>query len=353
MYKKLWIEGNQPLRLALEKLNTQAIKVLVVHQDGILVGTLTDGDVRRYLLSGGSLEDRVEQAAFRTPMTVSTKDEGERIIRDGCPHVLIPVVKEDGRLTGIVVAKEESEAQTKLNLPVVIMAGGKGTRLYPYTKILPKPLIPVGDRPILEHIMDRFQRVGCDDFHLIVNHKRELIKAYFNENDHPYHLHWYDEEQPLGTGGGLSLLKGKLATTFFLINCDILLMSVNMSFFAHPPISLPAEAAGTAGNNLFCDGAVAKIQTVLFFRFPADCSDGSDEFVSGNHRRIIPAGQELSVAPEHGGSVIALRIAGADPAGLYLNQNLVFVNRRNRDLFITIIIWSVAHNGIHYCGDIR
>ena len=225
MYKELWIERDQPLRLALEKLNTQTIKVLVVHQNGVLVGTLTDGDVRRYLLSGGSLEDRVEQAAFRTPVTVSTREEGECLIRGGCPHALIPVVEENGRLTGTVVAQEEPKAQPKLNIPVVIMAGGKGTRLYPYTKILPKPLIPVGDRPILEHIMDRFRQVGCEDFHLIVNHRRELIKAYFNERDHPYHLHWYDEDQPLGTGGGLSLLRGKLTATFFLTNCDILLLS--------------------------------------------------------------------------------------------------------------------------------
>lgn len=225
MHKELWIEGNQSLRLALEKLNTQTTKVLVVHQDDILIGTLTDGDVRRYLLSGGSLEDRVDQAAFQTPVTASTKEDGECLIRGGCPHALIPVVEEDGRLTGVVVAREKPEAQPKLNLPVVIMAGGKGTRLYPYTKILPKPLIPVGDRPILEHIMDRFRQVGCEDFHLIVNHKRQLIKAYFNESDHPYHLHWYDEEEPLGTGGGLSLLKGKLNSTFFLINCDILLLS--------------------------------------------------------------------------------------------------------------------------------
>ena len=225
MHKELWIERGQPLRLAMQQLDDSEIKVLVVHQDNILVGTLTDGDVRRYLLSGGSLEDSVGEAAFRTPVTATTREEGERLIRSGCPHALIPVVEENGRLTGVVVAREKPEDQPKLNLPVVIMAGGKGTRLYPYTKILPKPLIPVGDRPILEHIMDRFRRVGCEDFHLIVNHKRELIKAYFNESDHPYHLHWYDEEQPLGTGGGLSMLKGKLTTTFFLINCDILLLS--------------------------------------------------------------------------------------------------------------------------------
>ena len=163
MHKELWIERGQPLRMAMQQLDDSEIKALVVHQDGILMGTVTDGDVRRYLLSGGSLEDRVEQAAFQTPVTVSTREEGERLIRGGCPHSLIPVVKEDGRLTGIVVAQEEPEAQPKLNLPVVIMAGGKGTRLYPYTKILPKPLIPVGERPILEHIMDRFRQVGCED----------------------------------------------------------------------------------------------------------------------------------------------------------------------------------------------
>ena len=113
----------------------------------------------------------------------------------------------------------------QLKLPVVIMAGGKGTRLDPYTRVLPKPLIPVGELPIIEHIMSRFEDYGCSDFHVIVNYKRQLMKAYFNESSRHYDMIWYDEERPLGTGGGLYLLKGRIRETFFLTNCDILLQS--------------------------------------------------------------------------------------------------------------------------------
>src|SRR5699024_336047 len=111
----------------------------------------------------------------------------------------------------------------KMDIPVVIMAGGLGTRLYPYTKILPKPLIPIGDTPIIEMIMDRFHVAGADQFHLIVNHKKNMIKAYINELDKDYKVDYADEDFPLGTGGGLSLLKGKVRSNFVLSNCDILI----------------------------------------------------------------------------------------------------------------------------------
>lgn len=103
------------------------------------------------------------------------------------------------------------------------MAGGFGKRLYPYTKILPKPLIPIGEIPIVEHIINRFKRSGCENFFLIVNHKKNMIKAYFNEIKKDYSITYINEDKPLGTGGGLSLLKGKIKSTFILSNCDILI----------------------------------------------------------------------------------------------------------------------------------
>ncbi len=110
-----------------------------------------------------------------------------------------------------------------IDIPVVMMAGGLGTRLYPYTKILPKPLIPVGDIPIAEMIIKNFRQYGCKRFHLVVNHKKNMIKAYFNEIEKDYTVSYADESQPLGTGGGLKLLEGKLKTPFVLTNCDILI----------------------------------------------------------------------------------------------------------------------------------
>ncbi|MEG0305994.1 MAG: sugar phosphate nucleotidyltransferase, partial [Oscillospiraceae bacterium] len=115
------------------------------------------------------------------------------------------------------------DTRKKADIPVVITAGGLGTRLYPYTKILPKPLIPVGELPIVEHIIERFKGFGCSEFSMIVNYKKSMIKSYFSEVEKDYSLEFIDEDTPLGTGGGLSLLKGKLNRPFFFTNCDCLI----------------------------------------------------------------------------------------------------------------------------------
>ena len=102
------------------------------------------------------------------------------------------------------------------------MAGGEGKRLYPYTKVLPKPLIPIGDLPICTHVIESFRKFGCDNFTLILNHKSNMIKAYYNDIQKDYSLDYVEETKFLGTAGGLSLLKGKIKDTCFVSNCDIL-----------------------------------------------------------------------------------------------------------------------------------
>ena len=215
------------LRDALEQLDKTGRQILFVLKGSVLTGTLTDGDVRRHLLGGGTLEDTVDTAVHRRPRTASSREEARSMLRQpGVKFPAIPVLGADDTLLDIIFREEDAiPTLAKLALPVVIMAGGKGTRLEPYTKILPKPLIPVGDLPIIEHIMNQFMRYGCEDFHVIVNYKKQLMKAYFNESERQYQIHWYDEDKPLGTGGGLSLLKGHIHGTFFLTNCDILLQS--------------------------------------------------------------------------------------------------------------------------------
>ena len=107
------------------------------------------------------------------------------------------------------------------------MAGGMGTRLYPYTKILPKALIPIGDLTITERIINYFTNIGCKDVYLILNHKANMIRSYFEELHKTYNIHYIRENKFLGTGGGLALLKGIINSTFILSNCDIL---VNADF---------------------------------------------------------------------------------------------------------------------------
>ena len=103
------------------------------------------------------------------------------------------------------------------------MAGGKGTRLYPFTKILPKPLIPVGDTPILERIFNRYAAYGIDHFYLTVNYKKNIIKSYFDDLDKAYELKYVEEDQPLGTGGSLRLITDPLVKPIIVANCDILI----------------------------------------------------------------------------------------------------------------------------------
>jgi NDP-sugar pyrophosphorylase family protein len=141
----------------------------------------------------------------------------------------MPVVDESGILTDVIFWEdffpdEERRTIQKLDLPIVIMAGGKGTRLRPFTNILPKPMMPIDEKTILEHIMDRFTAMGCNRFFLSVNYKADILRFYLDSLNNPtYHISYFKEDHPLGTAGSLSLLKGQINTTFFVSNCDILI----------------------------------------------------------------------------------------------------------------------------------
>ena len=139
----------------------------------------------------------------------------------------LPVVDRDGRVVDAVWWHDLIEGRpgirrSALGLPVVIMAGGRGTRLAPYTDVLPKPLVPIGDTPIAQLVMERFAEWGCRDFLLMLNHKANLIRAYFADLEAPYSVDFVVEPEPLGTVGALSLLADRLDQTFFLSNCDVL-----------------------------------------------------------------------------------------------------------------------------------
>ena len=210
---------------AMKQLDETGQRILFVAEEGRLLGALSDGDVRKYILRGGTVEDPVRRAANLSPYSLPVERRGEaRAMLEAKQIDALPLLDKQGRVADIVFASGfDIDTRKRAGLPVVVMAGGLGTRLYPYTKILPKPLIPVGEMPILEHIIHRFRDFGCHDFRLVVNYKKNMIKSYFNDLDKDYQVSYVDEDQPLGTGGGLCLLKGQLHETFFLSNCDILL----------------------------------------------------------------------------------------------------------------------------------
>lgn len=224
-YKKYLISKDTRIKDAMKRIDSTKPKILFVEDQGKLVGALTDGDIRRYLLAGGSIEEKVDKACNRKPKKVA-HSLNEAIGMLDKNYIAIPVIDRKKQITDIYVGPYKTRSsRRKIAIPVVINAGGKGTRLDPFTKILPKPLIPVGDLPIIEHIMNAYQRFGCRDFHIIVNYKKQLIKSYFSEIERKYEISWTDEDAPLGTGGGLGLLKGKISDTFFFISCDNLLLA--------------------------------------------------------------------------------------------------------------------------------
>ena len=210
---------------AMQKINKNSAGILfLVSDDNRLKACITDGDIRRWLLAGGGLSEPAQNAANKYPKCARSVEEA-RTLYHKRNFIAIPIIDDSGLLLDVYTGfnGENKKSHNPLHVPVVINAGGKGTRLDPFTRVLPKPLIPVGEYPIIELIMREYQKYACDDFHIIVNYKKDLLKAYFVDNERQYKIHWYDENQPLGTGGGLSLLKGKLDSTFFFINCDALL----------------------------------------------------------------------------------------------------------------------------------
>lgn len=111
--------------------------------------------------------------------------------------------------------KQKTSSKIKKNIPVVIMAGGKGTRLEPFTKVLPKPLIPVKDKPVIEHIIEKFTDIGSSNFFISVNFKGLILKAFFQELQPNYKVKFIDEFSPLGTAGSLRSMIGKVKDPFF------------------------------------------------------------------------------------------------------------------------------------------
>lgn len=223
---EIYIEEGKTILDAMRQLDRSARKVLFVQEKGKLLAAVTDGDIRRWILKNGDLQADLRCVANYDPKFLYEQQEGLAV------HTMkeygidaMPILDADHLIQKVVFANDPDRSYGRLDpkIPVVIMAGGKGTRLSPYTNILPKPLIPIGDLPIVEHIINRFCIYGCVRFYMIVHYKRNMIKAYFDDLDKRYELCFIEEERTLGTGGGLSLLKGRIRGTFVLTNCDILI----------------------------------------------------------------------------------------------------------------------------------
>lgn len=231
-----FVTEEDTLACALERINTNLLKIALVLRDNKLVGVIGDGDIRRALMRGVGVESLVSGATNYSPIYIfENQRKNAYSILNKKKIGVLPVLNSNFEVIDILTSEKVYQINKReLSVPVVIMAGGKGTRLYPYTKILPKPLIPIGELPIVEHIMNRFWKFGCSEFYMIVNYKKNMIHSYFDYVSHEYTLTIVDEEEALGTGGGLSLLKKENFEHFFMTNCDILIdADYNMIYKAH------------------------------------------------------------------------------------------------------------------------
>lgn len=210
---------------AMKILDQTSKKILFVTKEDKLIATLTDGDVRRWILKHGVTDAEIGLISNYNPKYLYFNESfhSQSFLQE---HKIeaVPIVDTDLKILAIHFSdNEELKNSPPLDIPVVIMAGGKGTRLYPYTNILPKPLIPIAGVPIIERIIRFFKHQGTSKTFVIVNHKKNMIKSYFREIDTNYDIDFIDEDIPLGTGGGLALLKGKINTTSIVSNSDIII----------------------------------------------------------------------------------------------------------------------------------
>jgi dTDP-glucose pyrophosphorylase len=210
---------------------TERRTVYVVDHERRLLGSVTDGDIRRWLLAGGELAADLSALTNPHPITVSEGFDraalSNQLVEMGA--TCVPLVDPQRRVIDMVfwedvfAGEEEQLPSRSIEVPVVIMAGGRGTRMAPFTQVLPKPLLPVGDRTVIEIIIDRFVKYGIRDFMLTLNYKATLLKAFFQDLPRSYEIRFFEEERARGTAGGLSLLKDHLRSHFIVTNCDIVI----------------------------------------------------------------------------------------------------------------------------------
>ena len=229
------------IKKALRALIQAGEKCLVVADENYsLLGTLSDGDLRKAILKNVSLDASIEGFYQTKPIFFvqgGYKVEEVKKIFLEQKFNIIPVVNKENRVVDVLVWNkifkdvEHAPILNQLDVPVVIMAGGKGTRMEPFTKVLPKSLLPIHEKTIIEHIIERFTELGCSEFHITVNHKGKILKAFFEELQPEYRLHFVAEQEPLGTAGSLKSLQDCFNKPVFVTNCDIIVKANYASIY--------------------------------------------------------------------------------------------------------------------------
>ncbi|RAP34028.1 nucleotidyl transferase [Candidatus Marinamargulisbacteria bacterium SCGC AG-410-N11] len=233
------IKNNTTIKQALKTLDSTAEKIiLVVNENTDFLGTLTDGDIRRALLKDASLETSIE-GIFNKSFIYLNEDEftKEKAIEMCKENKIIglPILNNKKIVSYYSYYNEHNISQkTKknLSLPVVIMGGGKGTRMKPISDVFPKPLIPLNGKPMINHVIDYFTEYGIDNYFLTLNYKSNLMISYFDSLDKSYSINFAIEPFFMGTAGSIKLLEDKLPNEFIISNCDCI-AKTNLSDIIH------------------------------------------------------------------------------------------------------------------------
>lgn len=227
--QKKIISADKTIIQTMKAMDEAYTKLFLVFEGEKFLGIITNGDLQRAIIAKVPFDTPIGKIVTREGKlfahVVDNRDKIKEWMLEKRAE-LMPVLDEQGELVDVIFWDEvlsdtpSVDNRAKIDLPVVIMAGGKGTRLKPITNVIPKPLVPVGDKTILEVIMDQFESIGCHKFYMSVNYKADMMKYYLSQLDHKYDIEFFMEDKPLGTIGSVSLLKGKITTPFFVSNCD-------------------------------------------------------------------------------------------------------------------------------------
>ena len=226
--KLLSIDCSETALAAIKQMDKTRHRLLVVLKDGKYFSMVSIGDIQRAIIKGLNLNLPLHEILRTENITIAGEgddiNEIKALMREKRIEFM-PIISSNGDVKKIILWQDlfvepTNASREKIDLPVVIMAGGKGTRLKPITNVIPKPLVPIGDKTILEEILDQFEGIGCHKFYMSVNYKADMMKYYLSQLDHKYDIEFFQEDKPLGTIGSVSLLKGKITTPFFVSNCD-------------------------------------------------------------------------------------------------------------------------------------
>lgn len=229
-YNKFSIEKSKTLIDALELMDNSGHKLLIVIEDNKFHSLISIGDIQRAIVNGAPL-DSCLMSHLRENIKFARTNDDEQFIVDLMTNYRMdfcPVINSKNELEKVIfwddITREKPVFKNnKIDLPVVIMAGGKGTRLKPLTNIIPKPMVPFGDKSMINVIIDRFMDNGCKDFYISGNYMFDLLKLHIKQLNLPVNIDIVKEIKPTGTGGSLALFKNKIKKTFIVSNCDILI----------------------------------------------------------------------------------------------------------------------------------